>query len=149
MNHIDQLVEKYAMGYKRGGEVKDVFVNPTKSELKELGNIYRFIADGKHKKLYVFDHNLFHEDVWARLKVELKDPRMLYQAYDLFGGAIESNRVFNWGFNDNYYDSDVIEYWAEDGIEMFKWSKKWVDIGVWMKKNQFKMEEFVEKMDMG
>ena len=142
--NIDLLVEKYAMGFKKFGSVRDVFVNPTKQELKELGNIYRFIADAKHKKLYVFDHNLFHVDVWERLKVELKDPRSLYQAYDMFGGAIESNRVFNWGFNDRYYDYEVIEYWLEEPT-LFKWTKKWVDIDVWMKKNDHKMKEFVKE----
>ena len=66
MNRIDMLVERYAMGFKRLGVVNDVFVNPTKSELMELGGMFRFIADAKHKKLYVFGHNLFHADVWMK-----------------------------------------------------------------------------------
>lgn len=145
MTTIDLLVEKYMMGFKFRGTVQDVFVNPTKKELAEMGGMYRFIADAKHKKIYVFRHNVFHNDVWERLKKELKDPRYIYQAYDLFGGSVESNRVFNWGVTDNLYDADVLDYWLEDGIEMFKWSKKWVDIEAWMKKNKYKMQEFVDE----
>ena len=146
MSHIDLLVEKYMMGFKKLGNIVDVFVNPSKKELSEVGRMYRFIADAKHKKLYVFNHNIYHNDVWLHLQQELNDRRSLYEAYDLFGGAIESNRVFNWGFNDNYYDYQVMEHWLENP-DMFSWAKKWTDIDVWMKKNKFKMEAYVEKWD--
>jgi hypothetical protein len=141
---IDQLVEKYAMGFKRLGVINDVWENPSKKEMAIYGSMFRFIADAKHKKVYVFDHNLFHTDVWARLKVEKKDPRSIYEANDLFGGTVESNRVFNWGVNDGYYDWEVLDHWLEN-MEKFDWANKWVRIDVWMKKNRGKMGDFVSK----
>jgi hypothetical protein len=144
---IDQLLEKYLMGFKKNGAIQDVFENPTKSELHELEGMYRFIADAKHKKVYVFSHNLFHDPTWLEIKKEIKDPRTLYQANDLFAGAIESGRVFNWGFNDGYYDWEVAEHWLEN-MDMFAFTKKYgIDINVWMKKNKFKMEELVKEYE--
>jgi hypothetical protein len=54
---IDQLLERYLMGFKKNGVIQDVFENPTKQELRELEGMYRFIADAKKKKVYVFSHN--------------------------------------------------------------------------------------------
>jgi hypothetical protein len=144
---IDQLLERYLMGFKKNGVIQDVFENPTKQELRELEGMYRFIADAKKKKVYVFSHNLFHELTWLQIKTEIKDPRNLYQANDLFAGAIESNRVFNWGFNDRYYDWEAVEHWMENPA-MFSFAKKYgIDIDVWMKKNQHKMKDFVGEFE--
>jgi hypothetical protein len=55
--------------------------------------------------------------------------------------------VFNWGFNDRYYDWEAVEHWMENPA-MFSFAKKYgIDIDVWMKKNQHKMKDFVGEFE--
>jgi hypothetical protein len=47
-----------------------VFVNPDQSQLQKIGNVIRFIADGKTKTLYVWDYNAgLHTEVSSELKL--------------------------------------------------------------------------------
>jgi hypothetical protein len=49
----------------------DVFVNPTKKEMKELDTVYlRFIADNTSGKLYIWDYDKgMHREVYKKLKI--------------------------------------------------------------------------------
>jgi len=142
--NIDILVEKYLTGFKDRGVLHDVFENPTRKEMGEFETIYRFIADSKNKKIYVFSHRVMHVDAWMYIGKELHDNRKLYDDPTLFLGAVEGRNVFNWGFGDEYYDWEAIQTWL-DNPDMFDWASRWAKIDVWMKKNKFNMEEFVEE----
>lgn len=141
---VNLLVEKYLMGFKKHGEIRDVFVNPTKKELRELGAVYRFIADAARDKLYVFNADMLHDETWTHhIRKEIKDSRDIYGNEYLFAGVMEGNRIQNWGLRDNLYKDEVLEEWL-DNPDMFDFTKKWgIDIEVWMKKNTALMEKYV------
>lgn len=82
---IDQLVEKYLNAIKSPttSGTYEIFVNPTKKEMKEVddGGGYRYVIDHKNKKFYVFSALTFHknmmnatpelpnfDDYWYKLK---------------------------------------------------------------------------------
>lgn len=51
------------------GKDYEIFVNPTHSEMKEFGKEgFRFLADAKEKKLYIFNVYILHQmvvnDIW-------------------------------------------------------------------------------------
>jgi hypothetical protein len=63
---INLLVEKYLNGMNHNGHTFDIFINPSKKEIKELNDEgahmgWRFIADMDNKNLYAFSGNLIHE----------------------------------------------------------------------------------------
>jgi len=144
--HIDLIVEKYLTGYMRGGgHMTDIFENPNTKEMRELGRTFRFIADAKRKKIYIFEQGNMHSRVWKELKKVLNDSRDMYMVDSLFGGTIENGKVMNWGFEDGMYPLPVIEEWATQP-DMFDFANKWVDISGWMKKN---MDWMIRKSDKG
>ncbi|HUS50736.1 MAG TPA: hypothetical protein VMZ91_11270 [Candidatus Paceibacterota bacterium] len=60
---IDILQEEWADSIKMANETRDIFVNPTDKEIKEImggGIDFRFIADSETKKFYVFSGYLLH-----------------------------------------------------------------------------------------
>lgn len=81
---IDLLVEKYLTSIKKWGHIIDIYTDPTPSELKEIGNDRRFIADAANKKVYVWSAmTALHEDVWGQV---IKDSRKLYKSGDIITG---------------------------------------------------------------
>ena len=61
--------------WNRTKENIDVFVNPGPGDFKETGDICRFIADKKKKKLYIFNgrkllHNEAHKAIYGSLNVD-------------------------------------------------------------------------------
>lgn len=135
---IDMLLEKYLMGFIKNRHMQDVFVNPTKKELKEVlkanYNHCRFIADAKNKNIYVFSTDNYHRDTWdGNIAPHLHDNRKMYKHASLFAGAYEGSYVMNWGFGDGYYDSGVLAEW-ENHPDMFDWANKYFPIGKWFDK---------------
>lgn len=129
--------------YRMGSSTKDIFVNPTKRELKELkGNTYggniRFIADSNYQKVYAFDGDDLHEDRWEMLKKMMNDKRQIYISPSLFCGSMEGSRVFNWGFNDGYYRNAVLVDWV-DNPNQFSFADKYFPVTAWFKKNMDNM----------
>ena len=50
-----QILEEYLKLYKVGDKSYTIFLNPDRSERREMGYEIRFFADAKHKKLYAWD----------------------------------------------------------------------------------------------
>ena len=66
------LKEKYLNTFHQdyGNEDFEVFINPSKKELRELVNQeggFRFLIDFKNKKFYAFSSRMFHDTVISKL----------------------------------------------------------------------------------
>ena len=75
MRLAQYLNEKWTASIDRGyGETIEIFLNPSKKEIKEVtawsGFGYRFLIDFKNKEFYVWTDSLFHEPVMEFLKKE-------------------------------------------------------------------------------
>lgn len=124
MNEIDLIIEKYLTGFKQYGHIVDVYVNPTKKELKEIGEKTRWIADAKSKKLYVWSAmGAVHGDTWAKLRKEMNDPRHLYKSDELLTGVWEGTFA-------RMYAIDYMAPSVRKRIKDQDWSfvSKWYDI---------------------
>jgi len=139
MNNIDMLVEKYVTAYKKWDNTIEVFVNPTKRELRDTVNSVgelRFIADSKNKKVYVFPRRSMHAETWNNhISKEIGDSRRMYADETLFGGAIEGGKVVNWGFEDNLYNNNVLAEWILHP-DVWKFAQKWFDIQGWIEEQE-------------
>lgn len=148
MSDIDILLERYLLGFKNRGHVWEVFENPDQREIKDLpgtqnGKYFRFIADAKNKKVYVFGTDVYHSVTWnENIRQETNDSRWMYKDPTLFAGAFEDGEVLNWGFSDGYYTKDIVDYWLSHPT-MFDFAKKYkLDITAWMTKNKEDMEGY-------
>lgn len=124
MYNIDVIVEKYLTGFKKYGHIVDVYENPTKKELREIGDKTRFIADAKNKKVYVWSAmGAVHGDTWTKIKKETNDPRSLYKAGDLLTGVWEGNFA-------RMYAADYMAPAVRKKVKENDWSfvSKWYDI---------------------
>jgi hypothetical protein len=137
MSDINLIVEKYLTAIKDYGSIVEIFVNPTKKEMRDdVGDIFRFIADAKNKKVFMFSQHTLHSRAWANaISKETNDNRRLYFDPDLFAGVVEGNKVYNWGVQDKMFTREVLEEWMTHP-DMFDWAKKWVNISEWMKRNR-------------
>jgi len=133
------LQEKYAFGLKGkdSGKYTEVFVNPSKSEMFELGGIVRFTALDNKKKVYVWKAILsLHYDI-ERAIPGLNAMSWKTEDYIFAGEA---------GRQDNYftvYNSDQIRNLIRNNIELarkilkkdWSWLKKYyIDPTDWLKK---------------
>lgn len=128
------LNDEYLGRYTLYGKSIEVFVNPSKKELKDIitidgkrKNDIRFIADRKKKKLYAWNSiGGIHYDIWYRIG----DNRR-YDDVTLFSGLAEvkggkmimyESHVLPTTLMDGYfYSTDPIG----DFIEDFKWVNKY------------------------
>jgi hypothetical protein len=86
MSRLDQLLETYLTGYKVRGHMVEIFVNPSKSEMREVmrdaETSVGVIMDRKNNKLYAFSRDRqIHQQVWRKIKGS--DSRKLYQSDEL------------------------------------------------------------------
>lgn len=105
---IDQLVEKYLNSMKWDNKVYDIFVNPTKQEIKELEDnpysSYRFIADMKTKTLYAFSYELIHNWIISEYSFEYFD-HLSYASY--VNEGIDADRYFFGHIENGRLESDT------------------------------------------
>lgn len=122
------LTEKYFKRVKgRYGTSFEVFVNPTKKELMEVGGGeygIRFIADDEYKKLYVWNAlKLIHQEAWEAMgfkgHIAYRDDYMLGQARHIGSGK--------WLVKSNY-EKRMQKQTDYDRFEKFKWVQKYIDI---------------------
>jgi len=67
-SHINNLLEEYHDSFQQFGKYVEVFKNPSKKELKDLGQEIRFIADAVAKTIYVWEAILAtHNDVYREI----------------------------------------------------------------------------------
>lgn len=119
---VDLLLEKWLLAFKKYGHMLEIFENPTRKELAEIGKTQRFILDAKRKKVYIWPATgAIHTDAWIHLKKELNDSRHVYKSGDLIAGVQESGRLLiyntsglsqsvrkrikeqDWSFSKKYY----------------------------------------------
>ena len=94
MNNINLLLEKYLTGFKKYGHTVEVFENPTRSELRDVGGRFRFIADAKRQKMYIWSAmGAIHADAWLNIKKQLNDSRPLYKSSTLVPAVYENGYV--------------------------------------------------------
>ena len=93
---IDLLLEKYLNSAKLyDGNTYDIFINPSKKELKEIGDSsyrgtgFRFIIDFKKKNVYAFSTEMIHR--WALESFDYWDD-LYYIPY--FDKGLGSDRYF-------------------------------------------------------
>ena len=108
----------------------EVFVNPTKKEIKDaIGDSdgYRYTIDFKHKKVYVFSADAVHEDLFNMVD-ELPSYFMYWNGDRthsfIFTGAVERGNV---------HYSDAILVYAGDDLRAlldqdWKWVSKYLDV---------------------
>lgn len=61
------LTEKYNSSFKLGSKYIEIFENPSFSELQEVGEEVRFIADPGKKIVYAWNPDALHDDACPRL----------------------------------------------------------------------------------
>jgi hypothetical protein len=71
------------------GKSYEVFVNPSKKEISEFKDGYRFVANAKDKKLYIFNVHILHQlaanDLWDSID--------LYESPHILTGTIVGNKI--------------------------------------------------------
>ena len=148
---IELLIEKFiGAGKNWRGEYYEIFQNPTKREMKTIADLnngdFRFIADAKKKKLYIFSTEFHHSDAWAVIAENTGDSRRMYKTNDLFGGAFEAGQVQNWGFRDNMYKRTVLAEWVNDP-DIFAFTGKWgLNVVEWI---ELSNNGIIKKSDRG
>jgi hypothetical protein len=66
--NILSLLEEFERGIKFQKDYIEVYSNPSRDELKELGDVIRFVAHWPTKKVYVWDAYLaMHSDVMDKM----------------------------------------------------------------------------------
>lgn len=93
----------------------EVFVNPSKKELREIGEVVRFIADNNTKKIYTWNAvKAFHKQTWRQIK-EKSDSRLEIDPTLLSGTATRSGVIYR----------AYPEYRDYQDPKKFKWVRKY------------------------
>jgi hypothetical protein len=73
------ILEAYEMAFRGTmGHHTEVFVNPTRKELLEIGDAIRFIADAEVQKIYVWNSDYaFHSVAKKELGINKYEPHIL------------------------------------------------------------------------
>ena len=100
----------------------DIFVNPTKRDMKELVFDCRFIADNKKKKLYVWDAwRAYHQDVAEKIFGSFDDTS---DEKKLYGTAEQKGAKWKITSSDSYGGRPT----PEEMMKKYKWMNKYIDI---------------------
>ena len=95
MDNIDLVLEKWLTAFKKYGHTLEVFENPSKKEMRGWETRFRFIADAKRKKVYMWPATgAVHVDAWLHIKKMLNDSRPLYKSSTIVPGTVENGWVF-------------------------------------------------------
>jgi hypothetical protein len=135
MTDIDLLLEKFLTAFKKYGHTLEIFENPTKSELREIGDVFRFILDSKRKKCYIWPATgAVHADAWTHIKKQLNDARPLYKSSTLIPGVKEQSGWIH------IYGAKGIPRSISDQYAYEDWSfaKKYIDLN--------KLQDTVDRM---
>lgn len=100
------IQEEFLSGDNVNGEYHEIYINPTNSEIKELGDNYRAIIDIKNKNIYVTDSEMLHNDMVKTLKQDGYLQDFNYTRYWNFGD--NTDRFITLTIDDMGYDSDSL-----------------------------------------
>lgn len=99
------LTEDFATGFKQSGDYHEVYINPSKSEIKTFNGNMRLILDSKEKSLYVSSGDVLHDDSIKALKVDGFLQGFNYNSYWKEGKDIDRYLTFVIEDGDYYTDS--------------------------------------------
>ena len=122
---IDLVLEKWLTAFKKYGHTLEIFENPSKKEMREIGNVFRFIADAKRKKMYIWPATgAVHSDAWIHIKKQLNDSRPLYKSSTLIPGVPEQS-----GWIHIYGQKGIPRAISDQyGYEDWSFAKKYIDL---------------------
>jgi len=135
------LTEKWKKSFKDRnsfgkltGKIIEVFVNPTKSEFRDAagnasfdairGKYVRFFADIENRKVYIWDPEAIHIDVWK----QIGDGRS-YSSTTLLSGAAQM-KGGKWKMIDS--DEGVRGNLWDYSVEDWEWANKWINVTDYM-----------------
>jgi hypothetical protein len=129
------LNEEYETRIRDHGHSFEVFVNPTIKEIREVTSdsswsMLKFIADNRHKKLYVWKWvGPLHEPAWRQisgkdLNTDITTGNVMPGYARLKGSKLEMRETDAGGFFDDYIE-DTTDIDAEK--EKWKWLSKYMD----------------------
>ena len=108
------LNEKYMTAVKYAGDTYEVFVNPSKKELRELDSI-RGLIDTKTKKLYVWSAHINHHNMVNNNKMIQRDTGLTdFRKYWKEGDQLDHIFTFDTEGELDYVNSDNIDYIARE-----------------------------------
>ncbi|HUS50735.1 MAG TPA: hypothetical protein VMZ91_11265 [Candidatus Paceibacterota bacterium] len=126
-----KLMEEWADSIKPHKKTYEIFVNPSRKEMLEVVNkdvdmAFRFIADSRTKKLYVFNYNLMHVDVCEKLGM-----LTIYKSQtkpDIVAGEGKLNPT---GTNAHMTNSFNLDMLTPKGVNYlhskdWSWANKWI-----------------------
>jgi hypothetical protein len=135
------IQEEYLMSFilPYGEELVEVFKNPSKKELRDLGPVVRFTADSRSKTVYAWDADkALHYDVCKQLKnVTFRNVSIFHGVAVKRGGKyiLDSSDEFEWGKPLHLFLHDVEE------LDDIRWINKYIDVDPWIEK----MKKLAEK----
>jgi hypothetical protein len=112
---INQIVEKYLNAVKYTGDTWEVFVNPSKKELRAFSGGLRGLIDTKTKKLYIWSvwinhHNMVNSNKMMQRETGLTDFRKYWKE----GDQLDHIFTFDSEAELDYMNSDNIDYIARE-----------------------------------
>lgn len=128
MSEIDLLLEKFLTAYKVKGHTEEVFVNPAKSEMRELIRASQMtvgvIMDRTNKKIYAFNRdNQIHQQVWR--KISGGDTRKLYKTDEILTAEWEI-RENKWNYSSQAIFTDDMDVFRSLIRADWSFFKKWI-----------------------
>jgi len=109
---LKDFFEEWKATIKFLGEVYEIFVNPTRKDLRDIkiaSDVARYIIDFEKKKLYVFSAELMHIAVAKELGIP----------YDF------NKKIKGYKFGEGYIKDDMIIYTVSGEAKGFK--EKWLE----------------------
>ena len=121
---LKNIKEDWEVGFKHQGIYKEIFVNPSRSELRELGEKYRFIAVKEEQNLYVANIEILHPILAKKINK--------YSSYVKYfaGMAIaERNKIVVEDFSDSYFFQkyNIEEYFLSVFEEVKNGEYDWIE----------------------
>jgi hypothetical protein len=112
---INQIVEKYLNAVKYTSDTYEVFVNPSKKELRAFSGGLRGLIDTKTKKLYIWSvwinhHNMVNSNKMMQRETGLTDFRKYWKE----GDQLDHIFTFDSEAELDYMNSDNIDYIARE-----------------------------------
>jgi hypothetical protein len=92
-----QIIEEWEFKIRSktiSGEDCDIFSNPSKKELNEIGDQIRFLVNADDKTIYVWSFSLaFHRDVAGELRNKLRGKNLLFGRGEKKGSSYVSDDI--------------------------------------------------------
>jgi len=132
MSRARNILEKYFTSFRSALGMVDIFINPSKGELRELGTEVRFIADIKSKKVYAFDASKAnHGHVWRRIgdSRDYREPTLLMGSAT--NGVMTDSHVLRYGhLRPSIHDQPFPTWSWKD----WTWVDKYIKVTDYLKK---------------